>query len=87
MREKSGGGCGGGVTGVEPDPHPPPAAMACENERSVASLVHVIVAEPRFEAVEHTLVVKLDNLFRHLKLLPEYRHGLELLNEDGSTLA
>ncbi len=50
---------------------PPIISEASENERRVASAVHVLVAKPRFEGLKHALVMKHDNLLGHLKLLPE----------------
>src|SRR6516162_10558676 len=58
---------------------------ASENERRVASAVHVLVAKPRFEGLKHALVMKRDNLLGYLKLLPECR-ALELLNEAARRL-
>ena len=62
-------------------------AKTCENERRVASQVHVLVAKRGLEVLKHTLIVKRDNLLGHLKLFPEYRRSLEVLNEAASGLA
>src|SRR6516162_5144832 len=59
---------------------------ASENERRVASAVHVLVAKPRFERWKHALVMKRNNLLGYVKLLPEYRRALELLNEAARRL-
>ena len=58
-----------------------------ENERRVASPVHILVAKPVFEVLKHVLIVKRNNLLGHLKLFPEYRRALELLKETTSRFA
>src|SRR5262249_35232464 len=56
-------------------------AESCENKRGVASAAHVLRSQPKFKAWKHTPVMKRDNPFGDLKLLPEHRCGLELLHE------
>jgi hypothetical protein len=47
----------------------------------------VLVVKPEFEVWKHTVVAKRDNLPGHVKLLPEYRRVLELLNKVADILA
>jgi hypothetical protein len=63
---------------------PPIIAESYENERRVASTAHVLTAQLEFKPWKHTLVMKRDDVLGDLKLLPERRRALELLNKaDG----
>ena len=65
---------------------PPIIAESGENECRVASAVHVLTSQPGFKLWKHTLVMKVDNLLGDLKLFPEHRRALELLNKVGDGL-
>src|SRR2546429_5123789 len=54
---------------------PPIISEASENERRVASAVHVLVAKPRFEGLKHALVMKHDNLLDRKSTRLNSSHG------------
>jgi hypothetical protein len=63
--------------------------IAHSNRERIAEfrLFHVLVAEPGFEVLKHTLIVKRNNLLGHLKLFPKHRRALELLDEAANRVA